>query len=160
QTLMARLGQIDFGDQIVEVLRLFRTRPHVLRRCQERYRYVLVDEFQDTNYAQNQTVQLLAARHRNLTVVADDDQCLPAGTPILTPSGPRPIESLVSGDRVVTAVGKGFLGTSSVVRVFQRQRSSRMLTIETEAGRKLTVTDNHKMFCYIPRRANSKSLTY
>jgi DNA helicase-2/ATP-dependent DNA helicase PcrA len=76
QTLMARLGQIDFGDQIVEVLRLFRTRPHVLRRCQERYRFVLVDEFQDTNYAQFEVVKLLAAKHRNVTVVGDDDQAI------------------------------------------------------------------------------------
>jgi len=160
QTLMARLGQIDFGDQIVEVLRLFRTRPHVLKRCQERYRFILVDEFQDTNYAQNQTVQLLAARHRNLTVVADDDQCLPAGTPISTPSGPRLIETFVPGDQVVTAVGKGFLGTSTVTRVFQRERAVRMLTFETESGRRLTVTDNHKMFCFIPRKASSKAFTY
>src|SRR5216683_127076 len=76
QTLMARLGQIDFGDQIVEVLRLFRTRPHVLRRYQGRYRYILVDEFQDTNYAQFELVKLLAARHRNVAVVGDDDQAI------------------------------------------------------------------------------------
>jgi DNA helicase II / ATP-dependent DNA helicase PcrA len=76
QTLMARLGQIDFGDQIVEVLRLLRTRPHVLRRSQERYRFILVDEFQDTNYAQFEVVKLLAAKHRNVTVVGDDDQAI------------------------------------------------------------------------------------
>ena len=73
---MARLGQIDFGDQIVEALRLFRTRPHVLRRYQERFKYILVDEFQDTNYAQFELVKLLAARHRNVAVVADDDQAI------------------------------------------------------------------------------------
>ena len=76
QTLMARLGQIDFGDQIVEVLRLSRTVLHVLRRCQRRYRYILVDEFQDTNYAQFEVVKLLAAKHRARLVVGDDDQAI------------------------------------------------------------------------------------
>ncbi|MGH7385276.1 MAG: ATP-dependent DNA helicase, partial [Candidatus Rokuibacteriota bacterium] len=76
QTLMARLGQVDFGDQIIEALRLFRSRPHVLRRYQERFRYILVDEFQDTNYAQFELVKLLAARHRNVAVVGDDDQAI------------------------------------------------------------------------------------
>ena len=76
QTLMARLGQVDFGDQIVESLRLFRTRPHVLRRYQERFKYVLVDEFQDTNYAQFELVKLLVARNRNVAVVGDDDQAI------------------------------------------------------------------------------------
>ena len=76
QTLMARRGQVDFGDQIVLALRLFRTRPHILKRCQERFRYILVDEFQDTNYAQFELVKLLAARHRNIAVVGDDDQAI------------------------------------------------------------------------------------
>jgi DNA helicase-2/ATP-dependent DNA helicase PcrA len=76
QELMAREGAIDFGDQIVHGLRLLRARPHVLAAFQRRYKYILVDEFQDTNHAQFELVKLLAARHANLAVVADDDQAI------------------------------------------------------------------------------------
>jgi len=76
QGLMAREGYLDFGDQVVLTLKLFRTRPAILRRYQERFRYILVDEFQDTNYAQFQLVKLMAERHRNITVVGDDDQSI------------------------------------------------------------------------------------
>jgi len=76
QELMARAGAIDFGDQIVLALRLLRRRPHVLNFYQRRFRYVLVDEFQDTNYAQFELVKLLTARHGNVAVVADDDQAI------------------------------------------------------------------------------------
>jgi len=76
QALMLREGNIDFGDQIVLALRLLRARPHVLSFYQRRFKYVLVDEFQDTNYAQFELVKLLAARHQNVAVVADDDQSI------------------------------------------------------------------------------------
>ena len=65
---MAREGHVDFGDQIVLALRLLRERPHVLDAYQRRFRYILVDEFQDTNHAQFELVKLLAARHRNVAV--------------------------------------------------------------------------------------------
>src|SRR3989442_14532230 len=73
---MAGEGNIDFGDQIVLALSLLRRRPHVLGYYQRRFKYILVDEFQDTNYAQFELVKLLAARHRNVAVVADDDQAI------------------------------------------------------------------------------------
>ncbi len=76
QVLMARAGSVDFGDQIVQVLRLLRSRPYVLGAYQRRFRYILVDEFQDTNHAQFELVTLLAARHGNVACVADDDQAI------------------------------------------------------------------------------------
>ncbi|MBI3752697.1 MAG: UvrD-helicase domain-containing protein, partial [Deltaproteobacteria bacterium] len=76
QELMAKHGYLDFGDQVVLPLKLFRTRPHILKRYQEKFKYILVDEFQDTNYAQFQLVRLLAERHKNITVVGDDDQSI------------------------------------------------------------------------------------
>jgi DNA helicase-2/ATP-dependent DNA helicase PcrA len=76
QELMAREGNIDFGDQIVLALRLLRERPHVLNVYQRRFKYVLVDEFQDTNFAQFELLKLLTARHRNIAVIGDDDQAI------------------------------------------------------------------------------------
>src|SRR5262245_32953434 len=76
QELMAREGAVDFGDQIVHVLRLLRARSYVLGAYQRRFKYILVDEFQDTNHAQFELVKLLAARHGNVACVADDDQAI------------------------------------------------------------------------------------
>ncbi|HUW21251.1 MAG TPA: ATP-dependent DNA helicase [Candidatus Bathyarchaeia archaeon] len=69
-------GLMDFGDLITNVLRLFRNRKNVLTQYQKKFKYILVDEFQDTNIAQNELVMLLAGQKANLTVVADDDQSI------------------------------------------------------------------------------------
>jgi ATP-dependent DNA helicase UvrD/PcrA len=67
-------GALDFDDLISETVRLFRDHPEVLRHYQERFRYILVDEYQDTSRAQYELVNLLAARYRNVCVVGDADQ--------------------------------------------------------------------------------------
>lgn len=67
---------LDFGDLIVYVIKLFKDRPNVLKKYQEKFKYILVDEFQDTNFAQNELVVLLAGKEQNITVVADDDQAI------------------------------------------------------------------------------------
>ena len=76
QDLLGRAGYLDFGDQVGRALRLVRESPAIRTRLQERFRYILVDEFQDTNRAQSELVGLLAERHRNITVVGDDDQSI------------------------------------------------------------------------------------
>ncbi len=69
-------GVIDFGDQIALCLGLLREHPAAARRLRNRYRYVLVDEFQDTNAAQFTLLAKLVEPHRNITVVGDDDQSI------------------------------------------------------------------------------------
>src|SRR5512137_1402435 len=76
QALLRTEGLIDFEDQVTLVVDLFRRRPAVLEELRRRYRYILVDEFQDTNSVQFGLVKMLAAEHRNLTVVGDDDQSI------------------------------------------------------------------------------------
>ena len=76
QQLLHASGFIDFGDQVSLALRLLRQSPAARQEIQDRYRYILVDEFQDTNRAQAELVSLLAERHHNITVVGDDDQSI------------------------------------------------------------------------------------
>jgi DNA helicase-2/ATP-dependent DNA helicase PcrA len=67
-------GALDFDDLISEAVRLFREHPEVLEHYQERFRYILIDEYQDTNRAQYELANLLSAKHRNICVVGDADQ--------------------------------------------------------------------------------------
>jgi DNA helicase-2/ATP-dependent DNA helicase PcrA len=76
QRLLGERGLVDFGDQVLLCLRLFREHPAILERYRERFRYILVDEFQDTNHTQWELMKLLAGREGHITVVGDDDQSI------------------------------------------------------------------------------------
>lgn len=69
-------GIMDFADLISATLRLFRSRKNILSEYQKRFHYILIDEFQDTNFAQNQLAILLSGARQNITVVGDDDQAI------------------------------------------------------------------------------------
>ena len=76
QELLAKEGLVDFGNQFYLALELLRKHPLILQNYQKQFKYILVDEFQDTNFAQFQIIKLLSAEQKNITVVADDDQCI------------------------------------------------------------------------------------
>jgi len=76
QERLLTLNAADFGDLLLHNLTLFAARPDILAQYQERFRYILVDEYQDTNVAQYLWLRLLAQRHRNLCCVGDDDQSI------------------------------------------------------------------------------------
>jgi len=74
---LKRLGNfVDFSDLLYLVRLAFKEHPNILTNYQNRYKYILVDEFQDTNLAQNDLVNMLCGKHHNLTVVGDDDQSI------------------------------------------------------------------------------------
>lgn len=76
QTRLLKNNALDFDDLIYKTVYLFRTRPDVLDAYQERFKYIMVDEYQDTNTSQYELVRLLAAKYGNLCVVGDDDQSI------------------------------------------------------------------------------------
>jgi len=69
-------GFLDFGDQVIKTIELFNKHPNILKKYQNQFKYILVDEYQDTNYAQNELVKTLASSHKNICVVGDDDQSI------------------------------------------------------------------------------------
>jgi DNA helicase II / ATP-dependent DNA helicase PcrA len=76
QERLKRCNAADFGDLLLLTVRLFEEHPAVLEKYRERYRWILVDEYQDTNAVQYRLVRLLAGTRRNLCVVGDDDQSI------------------------------------------------------------------------------------
>lgn len=76
QVILKRSNALDFDDLIMKTVELFKACPDVLYNYQERFKYIMVDEYQDTNTAQFELIRLLADRHHNLCVVGDDDQSI------------------------------------------------------------------------------------
>lgn len=76
QESLKRNNALDFDDLLVRTVELFRSCPEVLESYQERFKYIMVDEYQDTNTAQFELVSLLAGKYRNICVVGDDDQSI------------------------------------------------------------------------------------
>ncbi|SFA70609.1 ATP-dependent DNA helicase, Rep family [Poseidonocella pacifica] len=76
QTRLKELNAVDFGDLLLHMVTIFRQHDDVLEHYQRSFRYILVDEYQDTNVAQYLWLRLLAAKHRNICCVGDDDQSI------------------------------------------------------------------------------------
>ena len=76
QRILLENNSLDFGDLINYCLKLFKNRPLILKKYREKFKYILVDEFQDTNWSQYELIKLLAEPNNNLTVCADDDQAI------------------------------------------------------------------------------------
>lgn len=76
QRLLRQAQALDFDDLIFETVKLLRSQPEVLEKYQKQFRYIMIDEYQDTNQAQYQLVRLLARAHRNICVVGDDWQSI------------------------------------------------------------------------------------
>lgn len=151
QQRLHRAGAMDFDDLLVNVVRLFQDHPAVLEIYRQRFEHLLVDEYQDTNRAQNEIVMLLAGGHRNVCVVGDTDQCLPVGTLITVVGSDQqramvPVEQIRVGDQVLAWTGSDGLEACLVQRVMQRRMAAipgdRLWTLRAGPA-VLQATDGH-----------------
>jgi len=143
ETRMKTLNALDFDDLLMKTLELFADHPPVLEAYRRRFRYVMVDEYQDTNKAQYELVRLITAESRNLCVVGDDDQSIYGwrGADI------RNILDFEKDypDAKVIKLEQNYRSTSTIldaanqVIVHNEGRKDKKLWTESEAGEKIRV---------------------
>jgi DNA helicase-2/ATP-dependent DNA helicase PcrA len=156
-----RMNAMDFDDLLVNAVNVLQMFDEVRERYAEGFRYVLVDEYQDTNHAQYRWLQLLTKEHRNLLVVGDDSQCLIEGTQITMSDGTqRPIERVQVGDSVLSNFGSGDFRAARVLRVHRSVRA-RGIEITLKSGRRIVSTPEHVHFAgYRVGRVPDLCMTY
>ena len=138
---------LDFDDLIALPVRLLEEHDDMRALVQNRWSYIHIDEYQDTNTLQGRLANILAEKHRNLFVVGDIDQCLIAGTKVTLPDGSkRPIETIKKGDVVLSNYGSGDVRPARVTRGFSKKVSGELIRITTRNGRTLTSTMEHMHF--------------
>ncbi len=137
---------LDFGDLIMRTVVALQQYPALLEHYQQKFKYILVDEYQDTNHAQYMLTKLLADRHHNICVVGDDDQCLPEGSLITTPSGIKKIEDITLKDTLLSACGHGKIIQSRMNAVKKKKYKGVLVNIKTKSGKNIKATPNHIAF--------------
>ena len=137
---------LDFDDLMIKTVRLLRTNKEVRDKFNDKFKYILVDEYQDTNALQFALIKYLTEKQQNICVVGDDAQCLPKGTKILTPKGYKKIEDIKKDDEVMSAGGHSRVLTSKVDRVKPNFYKGTLVKITTEKGRYLESTPNHILY--------------
>tara|TARA_R100001244_G_scaffold25113_4_gene25556 strand:+ start:14953 stop:17850 length:2898 start_codon:yes stop_codon:yes gene_type:complete len=135
-------NSMDFSDLIYNVVKLFQNNPKICEAYARKYRYILVDEMQDTNKAQLEMVKYLASVHNNIMCVGDVAQCFPAGTKIKTPTGTKCIEDFKKGDKISTLIKPGIIGPSEVTKVITKVSKS-IAKIYFDDGSIIECTPNH-----------------
>ena len=147
QDRLRTLNACDFGDLLLHNLSVFQQHPDVLAEYHRKFRYILVDEYQDTNVAQYLWLRILSSAHKNICCVGDEDQCLVAGTPVAMADGTaRPIEEVCVGDAVWSGYGSGDFRPALVTDVFAKEHKGKVVAITTRSGRRLVSTPEHVHF--------------
>ncbi len=146
QKILKNAEALDFDDLIMKMVEIFRKYPEVLAKYQRQFTYIHIDEYQDTNHAQYIFAKLLAAHHKNICVVGDDWQCCPGDTKVITLDGPKNIDSVEVGDKVLSASGFGRTNYFEVLKKKKFDFNDDLIEIKTKSGKKMMCTPKHILF--------------
>ncbi|MDO5101098.1 MAG: DNA helicase PcrA [Eubacteriales bacterium] len=142
---LKKCGALDFDDLLLKAVELFHSAPDVLAYYQNRFRYIMVDEYQDTNRVQFELVRLLADKHRNLCVVGDDDQSIYKFrgadiTNILDFESVYPDARVIKLEQNYRSTGH-ILDAANTVIAHNKRRKSKRLWTDQGQGEKITVRE-------------------
>jgi len=143
-SLLRKANALDFDDILFYAVRLFEQRQDVREKYQERFLHVLVDEYQDVNFAQYQLVNTISARHRNVVVVGDDDQSIYAWrgadvSLILRFGSDHPDAKIVKLERNYRSTQTILAAANEVIK-HNRSRAAKRLWTENPKGTPITLT--------------------
>lgn len=147
EDLCNRSGVVDFAELLLRVHELLLDHTHILENFCERFKFILVDEFQDTNTLQYAWLRLLNGEHGCLFAVGDDDQCLEHSTQVTMGDGThKQISDIKIGDQVLSNFGAGDFRPQSVTDCFKQSRQGTMINIHLDSGRIISSTPEHTHF--------------
>lgn len=152
QELLYASNGVDFDDLLVLTAFLMEEHPEVREKYAQRFKHVLVDEFQDTNIAQYTLLKHLSSFHKNIFCVGDPDQCFPTGTPIHTPNGKITVENLQRGELVTAASGRGSCLPEKINHIGSRPYNGELVKVTTQNGASFSATPNHIVFARLGLR--------
>ncbi len=146
QQALRDAAALDFDDLIQRTVNMLQTQPEIRTKWRTRFKYVMIDEYQDTNAAQYKLVKLLTNEANNIAVVGDDWQCLLPGSLVETKSGLKKIESIGKGELVRSGSGYGKTGYFKVLGRKKFACKGEVIHITTASGKELVCTPNHLLF--------------
>ncbi|MGO1712360.1 MAG: UvrD-helicase domain-containing protein [Senegalia sp. (in: firmicutes)] len=160
QEKLQKNNALDFDDLIGKTIELFRDNPDILKFYQKKFKYILVDEYQDTNRAQYELVKLLGNIHKNVCVVGDDDQCVLPDMKIKTSEGYSEVNSLEEQTNIISASGWGKVLQGMADKKSQKSYNGPIIEIKTKKGKMIKTTPNHMMFGKLNVEENQNKTAY
>ena len=146
QETLLRNNSLDFDDLLVKPIELFTKYPDVLEQYQELFKYIFIDEYQDTNEAQYLLSKMISAKYKNICVVGDDSQCLTEDTVIETKGGRKKIKHINSSDKVKTASGFGKTTYKEITDIIKKEYNGDIIKVTLESGNVIRATKEHITF--------------
>ncbi len=137
---------LDFDDLIGRTVQMLKSQPALREKWQSQFKYIMIDEYQDTNAAQYSLIKLLTGEAKNIAVVGDDWQCLLPGTLVESATGTKKIEEYEFGDMVRAASGYGHTSHFKVLDRKEFKYEGKVVRIRTESGKEIVSTPNHLFF--------------